>query len=345
MRGEHTLREILEQPEAWAAALEAFAAAAPRVERLVESRVPDEVVFTGCGSSYYLSLTAAAVFQEATGLRAHAAPASEILQFPEAVFSREGTALLVAASRSGGTTETVRAVELAARRGVPCIGLTCAGRSPLAQLADLALVSPQGRERSVVMTKSFSSLLLLGLSLAALCGQDRTLARELRRLPALGRRVVKAAVAATSDLGAAAARFVFLGAGPSHGIAREAMLKLTEMAQRPSVAYHPLEFRHGPIAAVGPGSLALLFGTRAGARLEGALVRDLRGQGVGVVSLRDDWKGAAGSEVDVALGVGLSDAARSVLYLPFAQSLAYSRAMGVGLNPDRPQHLAPVVRL
>jgi glucosamine--fructose-6-phosphate aminotransferase (isomerizing) len=345
MRGEHTLREILEQPEAWAAALEAFEGEAPRLERLIEARLPDEVVFTGCGSSYYLSLSAAAAFQEATGLRACAVPASEILQFPETVFSREGTPLLVAASRSGTTTETVRAVEFAARRGVPTIGLTCAGRSPLFRQSDLALVSPQGRERSVVMTKSFSSLLLLGLSLAALCGQDRKTARELRRLPAMGRRVVKAAVPLTRDIGAEATRFVFLGAGPSHGIAREAMLKLTEMAQRPTVAYHPLEFRHGPIAAVGPGTVAVLFGTRAGARLEAELVRDLRGQGVTVVSLRDEWKSAAGADVDVSLDVGISDAARSVLYLPFAQSLAYHRAMGVGLNPDRPQHLTPVVQL
>jgi glucosamine--fructose-6-phosphate aminotransferase (isomerizing) len=45
------------------------------------------------------------------------------------------------------------------------------------------------------------------------------------------------------------------------------------------------------------------------------------------------------------LGVGLSDAARSILYLPFAQLLAYHRAVGAGLDPDRPQHLSSVVRL
>ena len=53
----------------------------------------------------------------------------------------------------------------------------------------------------------------------------------------------------------------------------------------------------------------------------------------------------AEAETGVALGVGLSDAARSLLYLPFGQALALHRAVGAGLDPDRPQHLTSVVRL
>lgn len=344
MRGSLTLQEILDQPEAWAAALERFEADAPRVDRLFEREPRDEVVFTGCGSSYYLSMTAASVFQQFTGLRAKAVPASEILQFPEGVFAQDSSPLLVAASRSGTTTETLRAAKAVARQGIPILCLTCAARSPLARQADLALCSPRGREKSVVMTKSFSSLLLLGLLLAAQRAGDTGLRRELHRLPALGRRVLKIALPLMRDVGTAASRFVFLGAGPAHGIAWEAMLKLTEMAQRPAVAYHPLEFRHGPIAAAGPGTVAVLFGTEGGKRLEKALVRDLRRQGVSVVALGDDWS-MAEAETGVALGAGLSDAARSLLYLPFGQALAYHRAVGAGLDPDRPQHLTSVVRL
>ena len=344
MRGSLTLQEILEQPEAWTAALARFETDAPRVDRFFEREPRDEVVFTGCGSSYYLSMTAASVFQQFTGLRAKAVPASEILQFPEGVFAQNSSPLLVAASRSGTTTETLRAAEAVARQGIPILCLTCASRSPLARQADLALCSPRGREKSVVMTKSFSSLLLLGLLLAAQRSGDTGFRRELHRLPALGRRVLKIALPLMRDVGTAASRFVFLGAGPAHGIAWETMLKLTEMAQRPAVAYHPLEFRHGPMAAAGPGTLAVLFGTEGGKRLEKTLVRDLRRQGVSVVALGDDWS-MAEAETGVALGVGLSDAARTLLYLPFGQALAYHRAVGAGLDPDRPQHLTSVVRL
>jgi glucosamine--fructose-6-phosphate aminotransferase (isomerizing) len=74
-------------------------------------------------------------------------------------------------------------------------------------------------------------------------------------------------------------------------------------------------------------------------------MRDLRTQGATTVVLRDDWESVAEADVNVTLGVGLSDAARSLLYLPFAQALAYWRAVGAGLDPDRPRHLMSVVRL
>jgi len=345
MPGERTLREILEQPEAWAAAIRSFDAAIPVLDRLFRKRNPDEVIFTGCGSSYYMSLTAAAAFQQLGGVRAKAVPASEVLQFPECVFVPGARPLLIASSRSGTTTETLRALKAARRRGIATLSLTCASRSPLARDADLCILSPKGREASVVMTKSFSSLLLLGLLLAAHRGTGRVHRAELRRLPTLGKRVIKVALALAADLGAEAARFVFLGAGPAHGIAVEAMLKMTEMAQRSAVAYHPLEFRHGPIAVAGPGTVVVLFGTRAGARLEADLIRDFHRLGAMVIGLRDGWRGAPEPDVDVDLNVRLSDEARCLLYVPFAQALAYHRSVGAGLDPDRPRYLTPVVHL
>ena len=345
MLGARTLREIMEQPEAWASAIRSFNVAAPEVDRLFHDRKPDEVIFTGCGSSYYLSLTAAAAMQQVSGLRAKAVPASEILQFPASVFVPGTRPLLVASSRSGTTTETLRALEVARRRGIATLSLTCESRSSLARHADLCILSPKGHEESVVMTKSFSSLLLLGLLLAANHAGSVTFRGEIRRLPALGKRMVKVALTLTEGLGAGASRFVFLGGGPAHGIAWEAMLKMTEMAQRTAVAYHPLEFRHGPIGAAGPETVVVLFGSRTGARLEADLARDLRRHGATVVSLRDEWRGVADVDVDVALGVHLSDEARCLLYLPFAQTLAYHRAVGVGLDPDHPRYLTSVVRL
>src|SRR5574341_649751 len=298
MPGEHTLREIMEQPEAWGAAVRSFDGAIPALDRLFRDRDPDEVVFTGCGSSYYLSLTAAAVFQQVGGLRAKAVPASEILQFPGSVFVPGARPLLVASSRSGTTTEIVWALEVTGRRGIATLGLTCASRSPLARPADLCIPSPRGRETSVVMTKSFSSLLLLGLLLAAHRDASRGLPVEIRRLPTLGRRVVKVALSLAVDIGAAASRFVFLGGGPANGIAWEAMLKMTEMAQ-----------------------------------------------GAAVMRIRDGWPGGGEADVDVNLNVHLSDEARCLLYVAFAQALAYHRSVGAGLDPDRPPHLTAVVHL
>ena len=105
----HTWREIQSQPEAWAAALDLLRAHAAELRTLAQAGRYDSVIFTGCGSPYYLALAAAATFQELTGRPARGVPASEIWLNPRAALADGGRALLVTLSRSGETTETIRA--------------------------------------------------------------------------------------------------------------------------------------------------------------------------------------------------------------------------------------------
>src|SRR5262245_6573663 len=100
-----TYREISSQTEAWAQALEVVSASL-----LPKTCDYDQVIFTGCGSTYYLSLSAAALYQELTGCSARAVPASELLFNSGTVLTNQKT-LLVAVSRSGTTTETIKATE------------------------------------------------------------------------------------------------------------------------------------------------------------------------------------------------------------------------------------------
>src|SRR5215212_10592189 len=101
----HTWREIQSQPEAWATALDLLRVHADDLRALAQSGRYDSVIFTGCGSPYYLALAAAATFQELTGRPARSVPASEIWLNPRAVLPDGGRALLIALSRSGETTE------------------------------------------------------------------------------------------------------------------------------------------------------------------------------------------------------------------------------------------------
>ena len=108
-KGFYTHTEILSQPEAWAQALEVVKQARQPLAPILLAQY-SQILFTGCGSTYYLSLAAAALFQELTGRVARAVPGGELLLNPDTVLSG-GNTLLVAISRSGSTTETVRAVE------------------------------------------------------------------------------------------------------------------------------------------------------------------------------------------------------------------------------------------
>jgi glucosamine--fructose-6-phosphate aminotransferase (isomerizing) len=56
---DHTWNEIHSQPEAWAAAQHEIAAQADTIRGFLQEQPYDQVLFIGCGSTYYLSLAAA----------------------------------------------------------------------------------------------------------------------------------------------------------------------------------------------------------------------------------------------------------------------------------------------
>ena len=74
-RGVNTWQEIISQPAAWAQALEKLRVKEREINALWKDNANARVIFTGCGSTYYLSLAAASLFQTLTGREARAIPA------------------------------------------------------------------------------------------------------------------------------------------------------------------------------------------------------------------------------------------------------------------------------
>src|SRR5579884_4229120 len=83
----HTLSEIYTQPVAWQAALEEVKTRQAALHNVWRENQFSEILVTGCGSTYYLSLAVAPLLQQQLGKRARAVPASELLFFPETVLS------------------------------------------------------------------------------------------------------------------------------------------------------------------------------------------------------------------------------------------------------------------
>jgi glutamine---fructose-6-phosphate transaminase (isomerizing) len=258
----HTLAEILSQPEVWLSALQQ-AQSSPAFRSTVE-RAPSrrEWLFLGCGTSFYLAEAAAATWTLLTGQSARALPASEPLLFP--ALARLGTTGLqaVVISRSGRTSEAIRAAQILSRDyKVPTLGLSCASGSSLAQTCDLTVELSSADEKSTVMTRSFTSMLVALQHLAASCAGARTIlegapivsAQLAAQIHGFNRRIE--AFVASRDF----ADYVFLAQGPFYAVAREAALKVTEMSCSYGQTYHTLEFRHGPKAMVAPETCLTFF--------------------------------------------------------------------------------------
>src|SRR5512139_3817470 len=138
----------------------------------------EQVIFTGCGSTYYLSLAAAAMYQELTGRAARAVPASELLLNPQTVVRENVSHLLVAISRSGTTTETVKAVEKFKAKKRGDVLVISNYDETLSCLANVNIVIPKGQEESVAQTRSFSSMYVAASGFAArMAGRNDLVAR------------------------------------------------------------------------------------------------------------------------------------------------------------------------
>ena len=339
--GQHTEREILSQPEAWAATLAAVQNQASQADEFYRRGAYDAVVFTGCGSTYYLALAAAATLQELAGIPARGLPASEIWLRPHTAPPAGRRTLLVAVSRSGETTETVRACQAFRARALgDVLTLSCYPGRPLTALGTVNLLFPAGQEESIAQTRAFTCLYLAAVAVAASwAGRDDMLA-ELARLPEAGRRLLDGYRALADSLGSDPAldRFYFLGSGPRYGLACELSLKMKEMSLSHSEPFHFMEFRHGPISMVTPGTLMVALLSASSRPQEAAVLVDVRARGARVLAMAE-------SDADVTFDARVGEAAADVLYLPVGQLLALARARSRGLDPDRPHNLTAVVRL
>jgi glucosamine--fructose-6-phosphate aminotransferase (isomerizing) len=331
-----TYQEIISQPDAWAQALQ-VAAIAP----LPQPGSYGQVLFTGCGSAFYLALAASTLYQQVTGRLSRAVAAGELLLNPDTVVDGiDSPALLFAVSRSGTTTETLRAAEKwkASRRGDVWMVGTCDG--PLARLADRAILLEKAQEESIAQTRAFSAMYLAAAVLSARMAGNHALVDAMTALPEMGSRLMRLHEEPMRALGANLKlnRFYFLGSGILYGLACEANLKMKEMTLTDSEPFPFLEFRHGPMSMVDAGTVVIGLVSERNREQEMAVLQEMRRLGATTLVLAE-------TEADVALQSGVPEPARGVLYLPCLQLMAFHRSVAKGLNPDRPRYLSAAVHL
>ena len=337
------LRERLNLTTAWAEASTGgdAIAAALRVARSASTNEVDRLAFgsrivvTGAGSSFYISQVAAAAMRAQCRLPVVAVPLSEVLLRPEQVFAAEdpGNQPLVVVSRSGATSEALEVIKAARERDQFTLALTCRPASPMADLADAVLAVPEADEKAIVMTRSFVALTTLLMRLGTRLG-DPSFAADLDRLPGVWSETAPHIDRALELAATDPSRVIVLGGGPAYGLANEAVLKITETSQLPAAAYHPLEFRHGPISVCEPGVLVvgLLGGSQEA--MERRVVEECANLGAATWVLGPQGPGAA-----------LNEIVRLPLMLHALQALALGIALRHGLDPESPRHLGQVVLL
>lgn len=342
-----TLNEIISQPAAWHDALAEFGRQEATLRQFFQAQNPDQLLYVGCGSPYFMARTAATISRALTGLDSEAHPASNVWLFPGQTLTPNRKSLMVVISRSGETTEIMKAIETyRAQTKGQVAAVTCYEDSSLAQSVQPVLVARGAQEIGLAQTRSFTSMLLLTQGLIhAFAGQS--LSRRVHQLPDLVQTLITQQHPFARDFGSTMpfGRFFFLGSGALYGMACEAMLKMKEMSLSGSEAFHFMEFRHGPMSMVDENTLVVGMVSEGATGYETAVLREMREKGATVLALTPTALPAESADHQVVLPDGLTDLERAPLYLPVLHLIIYYYTVKKKLNPDRPHNLTAVINL
>ena len=340
--GTHTLKEIQSQPETWGETVKSlnlnWRGKTPDFNKY------DHVIFTGCGSTYYLSIWASRLFQKKLIISSSALPASELWYATRDWTAPYKKPLLIAVSRSGETTETIKAVEkFKQNREGDVICVTCYPESRLSKAADLSVTTPAGKESSIAQTRSFTNMMCAILFLI----DGEVPEQVIKNYEKISREYFDRYQQKAKEIGrdSSFTRFFFLGDGPLYGLANEAMLKQKEMSLSYAEAYHFMEFRHGPMSMIDPQSVVISLFNSWATTFELAVAKDmkkLKSTVIGIGNLEQEDE-----NLDTLFKLPNLIPADWLypLYLPVLQLIAYERSIAKGLDPDKPNNLSAVIEL
>jgi len=362
---QHTLQEICQQPDTWVESSECAVQNGDTLRHAVfgEGNPARAVLLTGSGSSLFIGESLAPALQRQLGIPVVSAGGDRLLIEGKHTLPPCPPSLIVSFARSGDSPESCGAVDLMLENAPECrhLAVTCNRHGQLAtryrdrrEVATLVLPD-RTCDRSLVMTSSFTSMLLAAHFLGhlndqegyvALAGQLASTARRflLEHTEALSR-------AATTEFRSA----VYLGSACRFGSARESALKMLEMTAGHVRTFSEtyLGLRHGPMSAVHDDTLVVCFlsSDPLARAYEADVIEELNQKKLGAMRV------VVGENIppdlmrpgDLALECpGLSavgDDASPVIDVLAGQWLGFFRCLQEGLNPDAPSNSGAISRV
>jgi len=335
----HTWREIKQQPALWPTTAERVREGMERLQ--VRTRLKDaRVVITGAGTSAYVAAAIAEAWP-----RSIAVPSTDLLLTTERYI--EEATVLFSVVGAADRTESMAVVDRVhrLRPDIWHLAVTCNPRGGLAAspLVNSIVLDPRTNDESLVMTSSFSNLLLAGLCLTKGDAMEPVItlasAAAQTQFTVINERV-KTLANRTED------RVLLLASPPLFSWAEEGALKILEMTagQFPAIAETYLGLRHGPMSFIRENTqvICLMSNDQRNRPYEEDLIRELRAKNLGYLvgvchhDGRDNGNRLPFDEVIPSLLPQAPDEIRTPFEILGAQLLGYHLSVRVGLNPDNP---------
>jgi glutamine---fructose-6-phosphate transaminase (isomerizing) len=343
MNATHMLTEIEEQPAALRATIDALLPRTAEVAGL--ARDTRQVLLIARGTSDNAAVYGSYLIQAYAGRLATLASPSIATTYRSRV-DLSGV-LAVALSQSGRTEEIVETLAWAQDCGARTLAITNGNGSPLAEAAEVALVTRAGAEVAVPATKTFTTQLAALAVLAIGLGAALDPA-ELRRVPDEVEALLARPAAGldplldelTGDSGV-----VVSGRGLAYAAALELALKLKEACYLHAMGLSYADLLHGPIAVVDSRTPAILLAADSGPTLEGTidLARRVTGAGARAYGIGGGDRLAAACTRALP-GPRLPEWLAPMGLIVPGQMLTEALSRRLGLDPDHPRGLSKVTQ-
>lgn len=298
--------------------------------------------FTACGTAAHAGLAATYLFSEIAKRHVNFAVGSE---FPYLEDFLVKESLLIAASQSGETMDTLEAARTARRHKSKVLALVNVPGSSLTRLADRTILLKAGPEKAVVSTKAYVAKLSIFLLLAyAISGKLNE-----------GRRILQKASVAISEMFKNGTdrsiqklarkikgkdHIYTIGRGINYATALEGALKIKEASYIHAEGFAGGELKHGVIALIEKGTpcIAIVANDRAkDSVLSNAM--ELKSRGGFIIGISPEKLEVFNVWIKIP---DVTTASPLISVVPL-QLLAYHLAIIKGRNPDKPRNLAKSV--
>ena len=355
-----TPREIAQQPRTWETTLAIFRQNEQRLREFLEQvgvrgslESRPAIFLVGAGTSDYIGQALVLLFRQAWGCEVFACPSTDLLPNLDDYIVSGHSYLWISFSRSGDSPEGVAVLRRAIEQypHIAHLVVTCNAQAQMVTICEKAahacvvVLDDAVNDRSLVMTSSFTNMIIMGQCLAHAWSIDEYAAIH-QCLVQAGLQFLEAA----ADQAARAAtlsfdRIFFVGSGALAGIARESALKVLEMTagQVKTMSETVLGVRHGPMASLDPRTLFVCFAS--GDKRRALYARDLllevgdkhiTADRIVVGPAADGADLTSCCEIYLPVQDGIADVYRPVVDVLFGQMLGLFCSVTRGLKPDSP---------
>jgi glucosamine--fructose-6-phosphate aminotransferase (isomerizing) len=336
----YLLKEIYEQPEVILRVASSGKGEIEKISSLIKSAWG--TYFTACGTASHAGLCATYMFSEIAKRHVNFAVGSEFPYFDDFLVSKS---LLIAASQSGETMDTLEAVRSAKKHKAKVLAMVNVPGSSLSRLSDVAILLKAGPERAVLSTKAYIAKLALFLLLAYTMAGEYKKGKEILQetsksmykliKPPLIKQIKQLAKKLKDK-----EHLYIIGKGFNYPTALEGALKIKEASYMHAEGFAGGELKHGVIALIEKQTpcIAIVAEDRAKEGvLSNAMELKARGAYIIGVSPKDH------SVFDFWIKVPDAKTASPLVSIVPMQLLAYYLTVLKGYNPDKPRNLAKSV--